>query len=297
MSTVPSGPGTGAPGKPELNKTVLVVVIVAVVAVGTVLALLAATTLTVSKSNFAPYSSSVSQSSSPSSLAVMDVDGSITVIPWAQANVLINGTITARGLGASTDAIRFIANNSSGNIVFEVVFPGGTTFLIGSSYTVDISVYIPASARFNSAQFNTVNGVVKVSSITATTLTVTTTNGNVQASSISVSTLSLTATNGYLDISCTSCGSIAAITTNGQITATLSGPLSGSYTLTTTNGGISLSLPALPGFKITANTTNGTISASGLGVQLTNHVQASVGTGTATVSLTTTNGSIAVTGT
>ncbi len=86
-------------------------------------------------------------------------------------------------------------------------------------------------------------------------------------------------------------------TTNGSVTMGLSTlSLGGSYAATSTNGNVNLTIPVLASCKITPNTTNGSVSSSGLGVQLTNHTATTLGTGSAVVNLTTTNGSIAITG-
>ena len=300
VSVVPSsGAGVKRPG---LSRTVLVVIIV-VVAAGAVVAVVATfaflgPSLAVTTKNFAPYSTPVSQSSSnPSSLTVSNTNGAVTTSTWSKAYLMINGTITARGLGSSPDTITLVESNSSGNIVFQAVFPPGGNFFFGSSYNVDIHVYEPASYQFNTVQIVTVNGNLQISGISAYVLTLTDTNGDVKASSIRVTSVTTTDTNGSVDLTCVSCGSATVTTTNGNVVADLSSlSLAGSYVLTSTNGNVNLTLPAVGSFKITANTTNGAISSSGLGVQLTNHTTATFGTGSATVNLTTTNGSITVTG-
>ncbi len=208
ISAVPQTTSAGTGEKPGFNRTLLVVLIVVIVvaAIGAVLAasLFLGPALSVTKQNFAPYSTPVSQSSSsPSSLTVADTNGRVTVSPWSQAYLMINGTTTARGFGASPSVITFVKSNSSGDIVFQAVFPA-TSFLSGS-YTVDISVYVPASAQLNTVQIVTVNGNVQVSSISASSITLTDTNGSVSASGVTASTLTITDTNGSLDITCTSC--------------------------------------------------------------------------------------------
>ncbi len=211
---------------------------------------------------------------------------------------MVNGTITARGFGASPGAITFVESNSSGAILFQAVFPSATFFFSGS-YTVDINVHVPASAQFGVVRIVTVNGNLQVSGISTSSLTLNDTNGNVSVSGISASSLTILDANGNLDLTCSSCGTqyLTMTTTNGAITSDLSSlSLSGNYMMTATNGNISLKLPATASFKITANVTNGSVSSTGLGVQLTNHVQATVGAGNAVVNLTTTNGSIKVSG-
>jgi DUF4097 and DUF4098 domain-containing protein YvlB len=284
--------------KSGFSRTMLVVIILVVV-VGAVVAasLFLGPTLSVTKKNFTPYQSSVSQNSNnPSSMTVSNTNGGVTVSSWSQAYVMINGTVTARGFGSSPDAITFVESNSSGNIVFQVVFPS-SNILLGASYSVDVHLYAPVSAKFNSVQIVTVNGDVQVSGISASSLTITDTNGGITASNISATTMAATDTNGAVSLTCTSCGGVTVTTTNGSVTMGLSMlTLGGSYTVTSTNGSVNLTLPILASCKITPNTTNGSVSASGLGVQLTNHVTATMGTGSAVVNLTTVNGSITATG-
>jgi DUF4097 and DUF4098 domain-containing protein YvlB len=269
----------GGAKKSGVSRTVLVVIILVVV-VGAVVAasLFFGQSLSVTKKNFTPYSTPVSQSTTdPSWLTVANTNGGVTVSTWSQANVLINGTVTARGFGASPDTVTFVKSNSSGRIVFQALFPASNSFF-GSSYTVDIHVYAPSSYQFNTVQIVTVNGNLQVPNINATSLSLIDTNGDITASNISAVGVGVDDTNGNVMMNLSSIAS------------------GGAYSLTTTNGDINLTLPTVSSCRITANTTNGTISASGLGVQLTNHIPITIGSGGADVSLTTTNGSITVTG-
>jgi DUF4097 and DUF4098 domain-containing protein YvlB len=292
----------GGAKKPGLSQTMLVVIIVVIV-VGAIVSVVAvslflAPSLSVTTKNFTPYQASVSQNSNnPSSMTVSNTNGGVTTSTWSQAYVMINGTVTARGFGSSTDAITFVESNSSGNIVFQSIFPVTSNFFFGASYTVDIHVYEPASYQFNTVQMVTVNGDLQLSSVSATSLTLTDTNGVITASSITATTTTVTDTNGSINLTCALCGSATVTTTNGNVNMNLTTvSLSGSYMVITTNGNVNLTLPALTSFRITPNTTNGTISSSGLSVQLTNNTTATFGTGSAIVNLTTTNGSITVTG-
>jgi len=287
--------------KPGLSRTMLVVIILVVV-VGAVVAVVAASlflgpSLSVTKKNFTPYQSSVSQNNNnPSSMTVSNTNGGVSVSSWSQAYLMINGTVTARGFGSSPDAITFVESNSSGNIVFKAIFPA-SNFFFGASYSVDVHAYTPASTQFNTVQIVTVNGDLQVSSISASSLTLTDTNGGITASNISATTMTTTDTNGSVNLTCTSCAIATVTTTNGSVTMGLSTlSLGGSYEVNSTNGNVNLTIPVLASCKITPNTTNGSVSSSGLGVQLTNHIMTTLGAGSAVVNLTTTNGSIAITG-
>jgi DUF4097 and DUF4098 domain-containing protein YvlB len=300
-ATSPNPPPQTPRAKPGIKTTTLVLIIIAVVVVAVVIAgtvaLILGPAFSVTKQNFTPYSTPVSQNSnSPSSLTVVDTNGGVTVTPWSQTYLFINGTITARGIGTNPNAISILPSNQSGEIVFQVMFPTGS-FFISTSYTVDINVYTPTSYQFKTAQATTVNGDVKFSKIGASTVSLTTTNGQLTATDITASSLTLTDTSGSIDFTCTSCTTVTATTTNGGVTANLQAlALTGSYTLTSTSGSIKLKLPASGSFKITASTTNGAVTSSGLSTQLTNHIQSTFGLGSAVVVATTTNGSITVTG-
>lgn len=294
MQTSPS-----QPEKPGRKKTLLAVIVIGIIAAGIVVfvatALFIGPSLSVTTKPVAPYQSPVSQNpSSPSSVTVADVNGGITFSQWSRSDLLINGTITARGISANPDTITFVSTNSSGNIVFQAIFAQGT-FFFSTGYTVDINVFTPTSYHFSTVQATTVNGEVKVNTINTSSMTLTVTNGKITANAIYATSLTLTDTNGSIDFTCTSCGTVTATATNGSITASLTTlSLTGSYTLTATNGSINLTLPTTASFKITANATNGSVSSTGLSRTLQNHV--TLGTGTAIVTATTTNGSITVTG-
>src|SRR6266705_633466 len=145
LTTVKAVPGpAGGVKKPGLSQTMLVALILAVV-VGTVVAVVAASLflgpyLSVTTKNFRPYQSSVSQSSTPSSMTVSNTNGGVTVSSWPEAYLNVNGNVTASGFGSSPDAITFVESNSSGNIVFQAIFPA-SNFFFGASYSVDVHAY------------------------------------------------------------------------------------------------------------------------------------------------------------
>jgi len=227
---------------------------------------------------------------------VTDTNGDVNLWGWSQSDILINGTITARGFGANPDAITFIESNSSGDIIFQAVFPASGPFL-SPSYTVDIDVYVPSSPNLPTVMASTLNGNLQARSVNASSdEAFSVTNGKLSVSGVNTTDLTLTNTDGDIDLSCT-CYSVVANTTNGAITANLpSLSYTGTYALTSTNGNVDLKVPAAGSYKITASTTNGSVSSTRLPVQLANHVATTIGAGTATVTATSTNGSIAVTG-
>jgi DUF4097 and DUF4098 domain-containing protein YvlB len=290
--------GSTPPRRSPLSSTLLIIAIIVVG--GLLITLVVTSTLSVTTKPIAAYSTPVSESeTNPSSLEVSNVNGAVTLGSWSGSNLMVNGTVTARGLSASTDAITFIESNTAGHIVFQAVFPTtgiGVFFL--PSYTVDIQVYVPQSTSLGSVQLTTTNGNVLLSNLNATSIEITSTNGSVQASAITTRSLSLGTTNGGATFTCASCGSVSATSTNGAINGNLPTlSQTGSYDLRTTNGSVALTLPASSSFKLTATTVNGGISTSGLGLSAQAGHSLSFGTGTATVTLATTSGSITITGT
>src|SRR2546428_4555399 len=90
--------------KPELSRTMLVVFILVIV-VGVVFAVVAASvflgpSLSVTKKNFTPYQSSVSENNNnPSSMTVSNTNGGVTVSSWARRTLCLTGLLQPEGLG------------------------------------------------------------------------------------------------------------------------------------------------------------------------------------------------------
>src|SRR3989442_2769197 len=96
--------------KPELSRTMLVVIILVIV-VGVVFAVVAASvflgpSLSVTKKNFTPYQSSVSENNNnPSSMTVSNTNGGGTVSSSAQAHLKPKRTVSVRGFGSFSHVI------------------------------------------------------------------------------------------------------------------------------------------------------------------------------------------------
>src|SRR5947199_8753756 len=137
--------------KPSLSRTMIVVIILVVV-VGAVVAVVAASmflgpSLSVTKKNFTPYQSPVSQGSSkPSSMTVSNTNGGVTVSSWSQGYVMINGTVTARGFGPSPAPITFLKWIFMENMFFKPTFPR-TNLFFGETSTLTIHVITPVSTK------------------------------------------------------------------------------------------------------------------------------------------------------
>jgi hypothetical protein len=253
-------PGTGPSSKPGFKRTTLAVLIVVIIIAGSVVtALYVVSALSLTTMDFMPYSASVSQNSTnPSSLTVVDPNGGIFVSPTARAYLMITGTVTARGMGAKPNDVNFIESNSSGDIIFQPVIPPSSSFF-STSYTVDITVFIPSSAHLRLIQATTVNGNIEVFGdglVDASIVALIVTNGHISSSGVKTSSLFMADTNGNIGFTCSSsCASVTAIATNGAVQASLTSYSTGAYTLKTVNGDIDLTLPLSPGFTMTATST------------------------------------------
>jgi DUF4097 and DUF4098 domain-containing protein YvlB len=254
-----------------------------IVVVGVLFALIYQSSAIVSTKNFS-YSTVATQASSYT-LEVTNINGVVTLAPWGQANFLINGTITAKGLGSSPAQVNLVNSSINGNIIFQAQFPNNAAFLISQTYSVKINVFIPLSAHISKLVVGNVNGLV-------------------QATSLNVTGASFSSANGNIDFSCSNCGSggFSAQTTNGNIAGTFSTPiLAGNYTMSSQNGNVQMTVPALSSFKLTASLVNGNIQTTNLVLsnqtKTSAQLTATVGTGTADVKLSTVNGQITITGT
>jgi DUF4097 and DUF4098 domain-containing protein YvlB len=239
----------------------------------------------VSTKNFS-YSVPASQPSNYYTLQVTNVNGPVTFVTWGQQSFLINGTITAKGLGSSTSQVNLVASNMTGNITFQAQFPNNAAFLIAQTYSVRINVFVPLFARLAKLVVDNVNGLV-------------------QASSLNVTSGSMSSQNGSIDFTCSSCGpgGFSAQTINGNVAGTFSTPIiDGNYTMSSQNGNVQMTVPSSSSFKLTASLVNGNILP--LNITLNNEIRtsttqiiATVGTGIANVSLSTVNGQITIKGT
>jgi len=271
------------PEKTRFNRWVIAIVILVIVVMGVLFALIYQSSAIVSTKNFS-YSTAANEASNYT-LEVTNVNGAVTLSPWGQASFLINGTITAKGLGSSPAQVNLVNSSMNGNIVFQAQFPNNAVFLISQTYSVKINVFIPVSVHLSKLVVGNVNGLV-------------------QATGLNVTGASFSSANGDIDFSCSSCGSggFSAQTTNGNIAGTFSRPIiAGNYTMSSQNGNVQMTVPSSSSFKLTASLVNGNIQTPNLVLsnqtKTTTQVTATVGAGTADVKLSTVNGQITITGT
>ena len=251
---------------------------IGIIVVGILFSLIYYSTAQVSSKTF----SFVPPTGSYSSLFISDVDGLVTIVPWSQPSILINGTLTAKGLGSSLSTISLTNSTSGGSLSFKASFPTSAGILFSQTFTAKINVYIPSATRFATIQVANVNGGVQINDLNSTGVNVTTVNGNIT-------------------VNCVYCAQMTAESTNGNVTgnfAILAG--GGSYNLTATNDNINFTAPNSSSFQVTATVLNGSVYCHMTGCP---NIQApgkslkqTFGTGNASVSLDSVNGQITLTG-
>ncbi len=265
-----------------MNLWILAIVIIGIIVVGILFSLIYYSTAQSTTKTFS-YNPQPAQGDGGTytSISVSDVDGLVSIIPWNKTTVVINGTVTARGLGSSVSAVSFRNSSINGNVIFQALFPTSTGFFLSQSYSVSINVFVPATIRFASVQVINVNGGVRIN--------------NLNASSVSSTTV-----NGLVSLSCPYCGNATLTSTNGSISASFVVLIgNGTYSLSATNANLALTIPSTSAFRIQATAVNGSILVSGFNglVSGQTRLTGTVGTGNATVTLTSVNGQITITGT
>ncbi len=275
-------PVLGAPefGKRKLNRWTIAIVVIGILVVGVLFSLIYYSTIQTSSKTF-EYTPPRDSQGSYNSLTVSDVDGLVTVVPWSQSSILINGTITAMGLGSSLSAVTITNSSINGDVVFKAIFPVGAGILFSQTYTAAINVFVPSTIRFDSVHISNVNGGATLGKINSTSLIVTTVNGNISTD-------------------CVYCMTVNATSLNGNVTATFATLVAqGSYSLTATNADINFSVPSSSSFKLTADVLNGYIVCP-ICIGQSNNQKSFTETfngGSASVNLGSLNGQIMITGT
>ena len=272
------------PEKRSFSRWVIAIVIIVIAIIGVLFGLIYQSSAVVSSKNFS-YSTPTNQANKYT-LQITNTNGGVTLAPWRQDSFLINGTITAKGLGSSTTQVNLINSSVGGNIIFRAIFPSNAVFLISQTYSVEINVFVPLSLRISKLVVDNVNGPV-------------------QANSLNVTGAAFFSENGNIDFSCSACGSgsFSAQTINGNIGGTFSTPIiSGNYTMSTQNGNVQATVPSSSSFKLTASLVNGNLLPVNIALNneirtSSNQITATVGTGIANVSLSTVNGQITIQGT
>ncbi len=260
-----------------INLWVLAIIIAGILIVGTLFSLIYFSTAQVSTKVFS-YSPTPSSNGSYKSLSIFDVDGLVKIVPWSQSTVFINGTVTARGLGSSLSIVNITSSTNNGDVMFRASFPTSGGFFFSQNYGVSVNVFVPSTIRLDSVEVSNVNGAVEARNINATAT-------------------SLTSVNGALSVSCVYCKTLNALSTSGNIAGSFSAlATGGAYNLTTTNANIGFSAPTSSSFKLTAT---GSVSCTFPGCNISGQgpLSQTFRSGAANVILTSTYGSISISGT
>ncbi len=272
------------PEKTSFNRWIIAIVILVIVVMGILFGLIYQSSAVVSTKNFS-YTTAANQPSNYYTLQVTNVNGAVTLTSWSQDSFLINGTITAKGLGSSPTQVNLVNSSASGNIIFQAISPNKAVFLVAQTYSVKINVFVPLSVRISKLVVDNVNGLV-------------------QASSLNVTAANFFSENGDIDFNCSICGTggFSAQTTNGKIAGTFFTPIiAGNYSMATQNGNVQVTIPSASSFKLTASLVNGNIQTTNLALtsqtKTSTQLTATLGTGTADVRLSTVNGQITINGT
>ncbi|OLB45862.1 MAG: hypothetical protein AUG17_03850 [Crenarchaeota archaeon 13_1_20CM_2_53_14] len=273
--------GPPEPGKTTLNRWTLAIVIVGFIIVGALFSLIYFSTAQVSSKTFS-YSPPPDADGTYGALSISDVNGLVTVVPWLRPNVLINGTVIARGLGSSLSTVNLSNSSSNGDVAFHAMFPANAGFFFSQSYSVNVNVFVPSSTRFTSVQVSNVNGGVRIENLNSTTV-------------------DLKTVNGAVSVGCMYCLNVTATSTNGNITAKFATLVDqGSYNLTATNANMAFTVSSSASFRLSASVLNGFIQVSGFPDIITTNqtsLNHTFGTDGASVNIKTVNGQITITGT
>ena len=218
------------------------------------------------------------------SINMSDIDGPVTITTWTKDQYLINGTLTAKGLGSSLSTFKLSNSTDNGVLSFKASFPINPGFFFSQSYTAAINLYVPASMRFDSIQVSNANGKIQIHNLNATTV-------------------NLNTVNGAVGLECVYCLNATVVSADGAISVTDLNPLTrGNYNLTSTNSIVALTVPSTSSFKATARVENGTVGS----IQVLNlpgatssekYLSQTFGSGAATVNMSSVDGQITITGT
>ena len=228
-------------------------------------------------------------------LYINDTNGPIKVGEWSGDYVSVNATLTRflYPLSVNTSVSRV-----GGTLDILVHQPSTLTAFIGH-YTLSFNVLIPESLRPLGVHVSDVNGGINITLENFTSVQVTSVNGDIQFTLGSGGSVAANDVNGNIVLTSSTIGALDLTTVNGGISVGFTPTPGGAYRVLTTNGDIRVAVPSGSSLSVTMATVNGTFSVSGL--QLANvsstrtTLTGTLGAGSATLTLTTTNGNIQLT--
>jgi len=214
-----------------------------------------------------------------SQLRLEAINGNVTITGISESDSVIITGEKRVGSESTEDAEEHLQElevsvQDLGNEVFVKTIQPEETY--GRSYTVNYTITLPKNLTVLA---NNVNGTVTIDSIN-NTVSVDNVNGQVMLDEIS--------------------GGVSVNLVNGLTQSEVILPLDGTIGMTTVNGSIELGIPQNTSAEFSARVTNGNISVSNLVLQnevsTPNSLRGTLGGGQGTISLSTVNGNIRVTG-
>ncbi|WP_254763604.1 DUF4097 family beta strand repeat-containing protein [Natrinema marinum] len=181
-------------------------------------------------------------------------------------------------------------SRSDGHLTVET-HREGTPFLFGPDSKVDLEATVPAGIRL--ARAETTNGDVKVRDVTGE-LVADTTNGRIDIEGVDGG-LVADSTNGAVHAAGVS-GDLQAETTNGNIDVALAAN-GGDLTADTTNGEVTVRAPPSLDATVSVSTTNGSVTIEGFDgsdISSNGDLEATLGDGARRLQIETTNGSVTI---
>ncbi len=212
-------------------------------------------------------------------LRLQGINGNITITALSGVDsVIVAGErrVGSESMQDAEDHLQNLQVNVSdlyGEVYVNTIQPDETE---GRSYAVDYNITLPQTLD---VVISNVNGAVTIDSV----------NGSVSVQNV----------NGQVVLNDVF-GSVSVSLVNGQIEADVTLPTGGTIGMATVNGGIGLDIPQSTSADFSASVVNGTISISGLVltdlVSTPYSLTGTLGDGEGTIGLSTTNGSISVSG-
>ncbi len=258
---------------------------------------------------------------STGTLKVETKNGKISVQPWDNDYIKIEGEKFAQGIGdldKELDKIDIVYREFGDSVSVYAEFPDSVnSFFKAMNHGAGFRLLIPKD-RFNEIETRTSNGEVDLTSLNGRAI-VNTSNGKVNLSDINgyinVNTsngdVSLYNINAEMDIDtsngkiifsgCTATGfKNSFVTSNSRIYGDLILPVSGDMKMSTSNGAIDLNIPMNAQVHFRANTSNAGIDVTGLSYILNKsdkgYKEGRINNGGLNLSLKTSNGKIRLTG-
>lgn len=229
------------------------------------------------------------------SLYVNDTDGAIRVGEWSGSYVYVNATLTRFLYPLSVNAS---VQRVGGTLDILVHQPSTLTTFIGY-FTLSFNILIPESLHSLGVHVSDVNGDININLENFTSVQVISVNGDIQLTLGSGDSVAASDVNGNIVLTSSTIGALDLTTVNGEISAGFTPTSGGTYRALTANGDIRVMIPSSSSLTVTMATVNGAINVSGL--QLDNvsstktTLTGTLGSGSAALTLTTTNGDIQLT--